>query len=466
MADPNFVNSGNFVNPQYATPEQLANQRAYAEALMKRSDETVNRPAGALANMINMLTGTLERNRANELQSQAAEGNASNLAAIIRQLQQGKTPDAGTLGRIQANPLGNPDQRSLVDALVRPKPMEDVAGRPAYGSPSQGVKSAPYDRGFEPGIRPGLSTPDASISQVPQAAPPLRAPTPLPPPPAGGVRLDPQAMNDWRRANPIPTPQAGSGGGGQVPGAVLPTAPAPAAVPNGPMTLEQLAEFGRKQAAMRTFTQGTAEAQTNLAKGDFDAAATAPAIQRVAGVMLDNLRSSKNLEMGPTAEAKTRFKKILANELPGLLSKDQIEGIASQDSFEKSAAQLSGLITRGASGTDAQLLNNIRSVPGAHNSKQGAEALLLMTMDVAKQQQALRQATAGAKTAQDYEAQRAAFFANPQNRIINPITKNPIEQDIAGQKTVAPGGPPVGSTHNGYRFKGGNPNDKASWEKI
>ena len=273
----------------------------------------------------------------------------------------------------------------------------------------------------------------------------------------------PGAVQQWRNENPIPAPIPG--GGGQAPGAALPTAPAPAAVPNRPMTLDQLAAKGRELAAARTFTQGTAEAQTNLAKGDFDAAAAAPAIQRVAGVMLDDLRSSNNMNMGPTAETKTRFKKVLANELPGLLSKEQIEGIASQDSFEKSAAQLSSIITRGGSGTDAQLLNNIKSVPGAHNSKEGAEALLLMTMDVAKQQQALRQATAGAKTAQEYEAMRGAFFADPRNRIINPITKNPIEQDVAGQKAAG--------TSSGYEKTATNPQTgekiglrNGKWEPI
>ncbi|SES18275.1 hypothetical protein SAMN05518866_1548 [Sphingobium sp. YR768] len=33
-----------------------------------------------------------------------------------------------------------------------------------------------------------------------------------------------------------------------------------------------------------------------------------------------------------------------------------------------------------------------------------------------------------------------------------------------GQTT--PAGPPVGTTRNGYRFKGGNPNDRSSWEAV
>jgi hypothetical protein len=48
--------SPSFVNPSYATPEQLATQRAYAAELQKRSGQDVNRPTGALANMITALT--------------------------------------------------------------------------------------------------------------------------------------------------------------------------------------------------------------------------------------------------------------------------------------------------------------------------------------------------------------------------------------------------------------------------
>src|SRR3954462_11062219 len=95
-----FQSSPNFTNPQYATPEQLAMQRAYAAELTKRSGDTIQRPTGALANMINALTGNLERHRADEVQSQAAGHDAAGLAALLSQLQNGQKPDAGNIGTL------------------------------------------------------------------------------------------------------------------------------------------------------------------------------------------------------------------------------------------------------------------------------------------------------------------------------------------------------------------------------
>jgi len=187
--------SPNFVNPSYATPEQLATQRAYANELTKRSGQDANRPTGALANMVNALSGVLERNRANEIQSQAAGQNSSDVSALIAQLQKGQPIDPNTAGRVYANPMASPEHRALIGALVTPKPGEDAAGRPTISSPAGGMQALPVGPGIQPGIRPGLSTPDASISAVPQPAPPLPgAPRSMATPP-GVTRLDPAATD-------------------------------------------------------------------------------------------------------------------------------------------------------------------------------------------------------------------------------------------------------------------------------
>jgi len=457
MADPNFVNNGNFVNPQYATPEQLATQRAYAAELMKRSGENVNRPAGALANMITALTGGLERNRANEIQSQAAEGNASNLAAIIKQLQQGQAPDASTLGRIQANPMGNPDQRSLVDALVRPKPMEDVAGRPAYGSPSQGVKSAPFDEGFQPGIRPGLSTPDASISAVPQAAPPLRPPTPLPATPPGVQRLDPQAMNDWRRSNPLPSaPQAGSGGGGQAPGAVLPTAPAPVAqgsafMPTGGApfgALEALAAKGREMSAARTLSQGGAGAQSDVIKTDIAAANDAPNVLKGVGLIKDNIkRYGDNITFGPSSPWSLEMKRAAANYAPGIM-KDQLNAIAAADSINKVGIGLAGTLASSLQGgnNSETFAKAMQGVPGLTTSKEGALAMADMIQQAALKQQQLGKLLQDPANYSRYAELKANFFRD--HPVINPLTGNPIEMDV---EAVSKRGDGTGTSTSGFK---------------
>ena len=37
---------------------------------------------------------------------------------------------------------------------------------------------------------------------------------------------------------------------------------------------------------------------------------------------------------------------------------------------------------------------------------------------------------------------------------------------VGSSAASAAAGPSVGYEHNGYRFKGGDPNAKASWEKV
>jgi hypothetical protein len=193
------------------------------------------------------------------------------------------------------------------------------------------------------------------------------------------------------------------------------------------MTLDQLAAKGREFAAQKAFTQGTAEAQTGIAKEDIAAASNAPAVKQIAGTMLDDMSKHK-LTFGPTAEWSNNAKRLAANYAPGLM-KDQLEGLASADSFDKMSAQLTSMLSRGG-GTDAQLFNNMKSVPGSHNSEQGAAALLKMVIQKADQQEALRAAVQAAKTPQEAEAIRTNFYKDPRNQIINPISGNPIAQDL------------------------------------
>jgi hypothetical protein len=247
--------------------------------------------------------------------------------------------------------------------------------------------------------------------------------------PTSKVWGEKEAQKAGLYAAPAPPP----GSGGPAAGAGLPPAPPPVGpngAPAGFPQLDALAAKGRELKAKSEMAQG----QSGTMKEDYAASQAAPAIKRIAGIMANDIQASgSNMNFGPTAETHTNIKKAIANYFPGTFSKEQIDGLASQDSFEKSAAQLANMLTAKASGTDAQLLNNIHSVPGAHNSKEGAQALLKMTQDVADQQVALRQATAG-RVGDAYEQARKAFFADPNNRIKNPITGNPIEQDMTTQK--------------------------------
>lgn len=426
---------GNFVNPSYATPEQLAQQRAYAAELMKRSGQDVSHPAGALANALLAVTGGLERNRANEIQSQAAEGNAANMTALIRQLQQGQQPDAANIARMSANPMASPEQRNLmIDGLIRPKPVEDVAGRPGYASPAAGVRSAPVDTGFQPGIRPGLSTPDASISAVPQPAPSLRPALPTPP---GVTRMYPQEMDDWRRANPLP----GGTGGGQGPGAGLPPAPAPAM----PLTIDALAAKGRELAAARELSQGGAKANSDVIKTDIAAANDAPNVLKGIGVIKDNIqRYGDKITFGPTSPWSLEMKRAAANYAPGVM-KDQLNAIAAADSINKVGIGLAGTLASSLQGgsNSETFAKAMQGVPGLTTSKEGALAMADMIQQAALKQQELGKLLRDPANYSRYAELKANFFRD--NPVINPLTGNPIEMDVEAVKKRGDGtGTPVG----------------------
>jgi len=433
--------SPNFVNPAYATPEQLATQRAYAAELMKRSGQDVSRPTGALANALLAVTGGLERNRANEIQSQAAEGNASNMTALIQQLQRGQQPDAANVARMSANPMASPEQRNLmIDGLIRPKPVEDAAGRPGYASPVAGVRSAPVDTGFQPGIRPGLSTPDASISAVPQPAPPLRAPLPAPPTPPGVTRMYPEATEAWRRENPLP----GGTGGGQGPGAGLPPAPAPAM----PLTIDALAAKGRELAAARELSQGGAKANSDVIKTDIAAANDAPNVLKGIGVIKDNIqRYGDKITFGPTSPWSLEMKRAAANYAPGVM-KDQLNAIAAADSINKVGIGLAGTLASSLQGgsNSETFAKAMQGVPGLTTSKEGALAMADMIQQAALKQQELGKLLRDPANYSRYSELKSNFFRD--HPVINPLTGNPIEMDVEAVKQRGDG---TGTATGGFK---------------
>jgi len=401
MAD-YFDQQPQFVNPSYASPEQLAAARAYADVLTKRSGENVNRPAGAAANMLNAVTAILTRNNANQLQSEAAQGNSQNFRDLIYQMERGEKIDPQNLGHIIANPMVSPEQRALALRLMTPEPIKSEFGQPGYMSPATGVQAAPIQGGYTPGYR------------VEQGAEGVHSNAPVPAPgvpmPRAAVPASPRVWGDRE---------------GEAAGIYPPSTPQ--AVPNRPMTLDELAAKGREFAATKTYTQGGAEALTGVAKQDIEAATNAPAIKRISGMMLDDLRGHPEMTMGPSAEVSNNIKRFIANYAPNMLGDKQLQALASADSFDKLSAQLTTMLANSGR-SDAALFNSMRSVPGAHNSRQGAEALLLMQGQVADQAQALRQVTAGARNTQEYEALRNNFYAH--NPIVNPLTGNSIAQDI------------------------------------
>lgn len=462
--------SPNFVNPSYATPEQIATQRAYAAELQKQSGQQVNRPLGAIANALNAWTSNLVRSDADKMQTDAATRNSADVSALIAQLQKGQPIDPATAGRVYANPMAAPEHRALIGALVKPEAIKSEYGQPAYASPSGGVQPAPIAG------QPGSFNPGYRVEQGAEGVhsnAPFPAPNAVPPTPPGVTRLDPAATNAWRQSNPLP-PGVAPGGppqAGAVPPAAPPAAVAPNGAPNVPMSLDQLAAKGREFAAAKTLTQGGAEAEGGVIKQDVENAALAPETLKGLGIIKDNIaKFGDKITFGPTSQFTNEFKRLAANYAPGPM-KDQLSALAAADSIEKVNLGLAGALAKQVgSGTQGELFKAMGSVPGMEKSKEGAVALIDMLQQSASKQQALGKLYADNRgNLAAYQAARQKYLTD--HPVVNPLTGNPIEMDIEAARKSAPAantatGPAQGTIFNGYRFKGGNPKDKSNWEPV
>jgi hypothetical protein len=419
MAD-YFQSSPNFVNPSYATPEQLATQRAYAEALTKRSGGDVNRPTGAIANMITALTAGMERNRANEVQSQAAEGNSQNLSAMISQLQGGQKIDPENLGHMIANPMSSPEQRALAIHLMTPKPVEDVAGRPGYASPVQGVKAAPVSGGFQPGFRaPETAGNVSTVSPIP--APGIAPTGPAMPARAPVAPTRQDVVNPQGRVFGGTGFTPANGGFGQ---------PAPPASVSS--RIDALAAKDRELSSAKAVTQGGAEAQAGVNQEDIRSSSAAPAIIKDLGIIKGIIQTSPGITFGPTAQMTAEAKRVIANYAPVLVDEKSLAGA---DAIEKLNFGLAGQLARSVGGTQGELFKAIGATPGTEKSKQGTLVLIDMLQQKAMKDQQVgqlyRQMEAQGAL-KDYPAAREKFLTD--HPVTNPLTGKPVQMDIAAAR--------------------------------
>lgn len=455
MAD-YFSTSPNFVNPAYATPEQLANQRAYADALMKRGGEDVKHPAGALANALLSLSGGLERNRANALQSEAATANGQNMSELISQLQNGQRIDPQNLGHMVANPMVSPEQRALALELMRPKAVEDSRGRPGFSSAVQGVQAAPVQGLFEPGIRAPESA--GSVSTVtPMPAPMARPQLDAVSPQGGifgGMNSSPVGWN---------TPSGSTPGAGQASGAVPPAAPAPASPTFNERyasRIPQLAAMDRELTAEKERTQGGAKAEGDVIQKDVTRAAAAPETLKGLGIMKNTIETvGDKMTFGPTAKFSNEARRVIANYAPGAIDE---KGLAGADAIEKLNLGLAGTLSQSLGLNPSDIYRSVASVPGNEKSKSGTLALINMMEQAARNDQyvgtTLYQQNRGNLAA--YQQAREAYYST--HPIVNPITGNPVEIDA--KKAASGGGYEKTATNPQTGAKMGLRNGK--WEPI
>jgi len=411
------------------------------------------------------------RNRADATQQQAAQQNASDQTALISELQRGKV-DPAIAAHIYANPMASPESRALITHLISPKPIEDVNGRPAYASPSAGIQAAPINGPFQPGIR------------IPEAAGGASTTTPLPAPPMPNQPVPTPAPPQVVPRPPVaPTSKVWGDKEGEAAGIYPPSAPAPAPAPSAATDvpnfndrfgaansrLSQLAAMDRDFSAKKVLTQAGATAQGEGNQEDVRSATAAPTIIKGLGLIKSTIQSSPGVTFGPTAGWSADVKRVIANYAPGLSDEKSLAGA---DAIEKLNFGLASQLAKTVGGTQGELFKAIGSTPGTEKSKQGTLALIdMMQQDQLKSQQlggVYRQYEQAGRL-QDYPAAREQFLT--QHPTINPLSGQPIEMDIAAARKASAAnppagvsGPPVGTMHNGYRFKGGNPNDKANWE--
>jgi len=444
-----FQDSPNFVNPAYATPEQLATQRAYAEALTKRSGQPVNRPAGAAANIIDALTAGLTRNNANQLQQQAAEGNARNFSDVISQLQRGGpgSIDPQNLGHIIANPMVSPEQRALALRLMTPEGVSDVYGKPGYASPATGVQGSPVSGDFQPGFRAPETA--GSVSTTTPFPAPAMGPPPVPVPSTSRV----WGTKEGERAGlyPSSSPQAGSGGGGPAPGAALPAAPGPV----GGSRIPQLAALDRTLSAEKERTQGGAKAESGVIEADVRRAGAAPETLKGLGIMKNTIQSvGDQMTFGPTAKLSNEARRVISNYAPGLVDE---KALAGADAIEKLNLGLAGSLSQQLGLNPSDIYRSVASVPGNEKSKAGTLALINMMEQAARNDQyvgtTLYQNSKGDLGA--YQLARAAYYAH--HPIVNPITGNPIDIDASKPQQRAEGPISVASPEEARKLPKGTP---------
>lgn len=436
MAD-YFDSSHNFTNPQYATPEQLAAQRAYADALMKRSGENVNRPTGALANMITALTSGLERRNANQIQSDATERNAQDMGSLISQMQGGDKVSPENLSHIIANPLASPEQRALAIKLINPEAVSDVYGRPGYASPVTGVRAAPVSGGFQPGFRAAETAgsvntttpfPAPGVSPVGPATPPTMIPR-APIPSTSKVVGDEEGV-----ARGLYDPPAG----GQAPGAVLPSASAPAIPAPVGSRIPQLAAMDRNLSAEKNRTESGAKGEGEVILKDVTRSAAAPETLKGLGIMRNTIEAvGDKMTFGPTAKLSNEARRVISNYAPGLVDETALQGA---DAIEKLNLGLAGNLSQQLGLNPSDIYRSVASVPGNEKSKAGTLALINMMEQTARNDQyvgtTLYQKNRGNLAA--YQEARQNYYEN--HPIINPITGNRVEID-AQKSAAAPSGP-------------------------
>lgn len=479
-----FDTAPNFINPAYATPEQLASLREYSKQLMTGTgQQKVQRASQGFSNIVNALVGGYEGYRADQLQQQALQQGSAQTEALIAKLleqpdQSGSAP----------SPAPSSAPVASADPTIPAPPRPEVPSSPTVVGDLEGVASGLYEPTSSPAPVGGAPAPGgvqapamtraaapASFSQRFNGISPRELATVLMNPmvpeqnkamirglitPAAGADVygRPVTTSIISGVKPMPV---GAGvqpgvrtevgvGNVKAPAIITPPGSAPAAnmrVPGfngaGGNGIDALAAKDRELGRLGVINAAGSGGQGGVVKEDIEFANQAPQVLKTVGTIADNIkRFGDKLTFGPTAPWSQEVKKLAANYAPGIM-KDQLDAIAAADSIEKLSGNLGSLLSRQLSsgtGTDAQMYQGLKTVPGLMQSKEGALAMADMIRQAAEKQQQLGYILQNPNNWANYGQTKAEFFA--QHPIINPLTGHPIEMDIraASQATPAASG--------------------------
>ncbi len=282
--------------------------------------------------------------------------------------------NGGDLSAFYMNPSIPAEIKDAVRKGNTPVGVEDVTGRQGYTTTMGGPRLAPQGPGFTQGYRGNVTLgPDGGIS----------APTAFPAPNSGAPSMRDQVGNLYQTGQ----------------------------------------DFARQSSANK--------AEREALGGDITTAAANPQVRQILTTMKQDIQShGDKMVFGPTSDWINNLKRSIAQHAPGLMTATDLAGLASADSFDKLSAQLQSIVGRQVGGTDASLLQGMRSVPGQHNSKEGALALIDMLDQVAQQQTkfAVDNHNKFVEPGFNYIAAKTKFFED--NPIKNPLTKNTLRDDL------------------------------------
>lgn len=148
----------NFINPAYASPQQVASLREYAKQLM--TDQPVHHWAQGVGNIARALMGGYEAHQADIQEQQANQGLSRELGEAIQ------SKDLAKITALAGNPRMTPAHIALLAALLEPRGQNTYGPGATMGQPGPSIMGG---AGVPPG--PASQGAPAPVSSAQPLAP-------------------------------------------------------------------------------------------------------------------------------------------------------------------------------------------------------------------------------------------------------------------------------------------------------